>query len=102
MTLERAPIPGAFPSRTGTYGSMTSRNMARAPMRPEPIPNAVNVNLATFGNCAGARQMEGEVPAIPITAIAPAEAATGSAIVPATYRSARPIRTDQSNLLKRR
>nr|UFP91601.1 NADH-plastoquinone oxidoreductase subunit 4L [Selaginella erythropus] len=102
MTLERAPISGAFLFRTGIYGSMTSRNMARAPMRPEPIPNAVNANPATSGHCAGARQqMKGEISAISITAIASAEAAIGSAIVPATYRSARPIRTDQSNSLKR-
>nr|ADH10451.1 NADH-plastoquinone oxidoreductase subunit 4L [Selaginella moellendorffii] len=99
--LERAPISGAFPFRTGIYGSMTSRNMARAPMRPEPIPNAVNANPATSGHCAGARQMKGEISAISIMAIASAEAAIGSAIVPATYRSARPIRTDQSNSLKR-
>nr|YP_003097527.1 NADh dehydrogenase subunit 4L [Selaginella moellendorffii]ACT89032.1 NADh dehydrogenase subunit 4L [Selaginella moellendorffii] len=101
MTLERAPISGAFPFRTGIYGSMTSRNMARAPMRPEPIPNAVNANPATSGHCAGARQMKGEISAISIMAIGSAEAAIGSAIVPATYRSARPIRTDQSNSLKR-
>nr|QQP00213.1 NADH dehydrogenase subunit 4L [Selaginella nipponica]QQP00267.1 NADH dehydrogenase subunit 4L [Selaginella nipponica] len=98
--LERALILGAFLFCIGIYGLMTSRNMVRALMCLELILNAVNVNLVTFGNCAGARQMEGEIFAIFIIAIASAEAATGLAIVLATYRSARSIRIDQFNLLK--
>nr|YP_009589789.1 NADH-plastoquinone oxidoreductase subunit 4L [Selaginella sanguinolenta]QBL76368.1 NADH-plastoquinone oxidoreductase subunit 4L [Selaginella sanguinolenta] len=99
--LERAPISGAFLFRTGIYGSIKSRNTARAPMCPESVPNAVNVNPVTSSSYLGARQMEGEISAISVTAIASAEAAIGSAIVPAIYRNARSIRIDQFDSLKR-
>nr|QGU93200.1 NADH-plastoquinone oxidoreductase subunit 4L [Selaginella rossii] len=100
--LELAPISGAFLFRTGICGSITSRNTARAPMCPESVPNAVNVNPVTSSSYLGARQMEGEIYAISVTAIASAEAAAiGSAIVPAIYRNARSIRIDQFDSSKR-
>nr|YP_010715516.1 NADH dehydrogenase subunit 4L [Todea barbara]WDE24628.1 NADH dehydrogenase subunit 4L [Todea barbara] len=98
--LEHALISGAYPSRVGFSGSITSRNMVRALMCLELILNAVNINPVTFSNYFDNQQIKGEIFSISIIAIAAAEAAIGLSIVPVIYRNRKSTRIDQFDLLK--
>nr|QCD15736.1 NAD(P)H-quinone oxidoreductase subunit 4L [Osmunda japonica] len=98
--LEHALILGAYLSRVGFFGSITSRNMVRALMCLELILNAVNINLVTFSNYFDNQQIKGEIFSISIIAIAAAEAAIGLSIVPVIHRNRKSTRIDQFDLLK--
>nr|UFK63182.1 NADH-plastoquinone oxidoreductase subunit 4L [Osmunda mildei] len=98
--LEHALISGAYLSRVGFFGSITSRNMVRALMCLELILNAVNINLVTFSNYFDNRQIKGEIFSISIIAIAAAEAAIGLSIVLVIHRNRKSTRIDQFDLLK--
>jgi NADH-quinone oxidoreductase subunit K len=84
----------------GVYGALSRRNAIGILMGIELILNAVNVNLVAFWRYITPTQVDGQVFAMMVIAIAAAEAAVGLAIVVAVYRRQKTAVVDDLDMLK--
>ena len=82
----------------GVYGVLARRNAVLVLMSIELMLNAVNVNLIAFAQYLG--QLNGQVFALFVIAVAAAEVGIGLAIVILIYRNRETINVDEVNLLK--
>jgi NADH-quinone oxidoreductase subunit K len=82
----------------GTLGVLTRRNIVIILMSIELILNAVNINLIAFSRYYG--QVQGQIFAIFVIAIAVAEAAVGLGILIAMFRNKGTVLADEVDLLK--
>ena len=98
MFLNQFLIFAAILFSIGVYGVLTRRNGVLVLMSIELILNAVNINLVAFGAFNG--NVEGQVFALFVIAVAAAEVGVGLAIVLLIYRNRRSIDVSEANLLK--
>ncbi|MDP9330104.1 MAG: NADH-quinone oxidoreductase subunit NuoK [Actinomycetota bacterium] len=82
----------------GVYGVLARRNAVMVLMAIELMLNAVNVNLVGFS--AALRDVNGQVFALFVIAVAAAEVGIGLAIVILLFRNRGNINVDEVNLLK--
>jgi len=82
----------------GVYGVLVRRNGVLVLMSVELILNAVNINLVAFG--ALRHNIDGQVFALFVIAVAAAEVGVGLALVLLIYRNRRSIDIDQLDELK--
>lgn len=82
----------------GIYGILTRRNAIGILLSIELILNAASLNFVLFGTWMG--QVDGQVFAVFVMALAACEAAVGLAIVISVYRTAKTVLADELNLLK--
>ena len=89
MVLNQFLLLSALLFAMGVYGVLTRRNGVLVLMSVELILNAVNINLVAFG--AFQDNVQGDVFAIFVIAIAAAEVGVGLAMVLLMYRNRRSI-----------
>ena len=82
----------------GVYGVLTRRNGVMVLMSVELILNAVNINLVAFG--AFQDNVQGDVFAVFVIAVAAAEVGVGLAMVLLMYRNRKSIDFSEVDLLK--
>jgi NADH:ubiquinone oxidoreductase subunit K len=82
----------------GVYGVLARRNAVLVLMSIELMLNAVNVNLVAFAQLL--RDLNGQIFALFVIAVAAAEVGIGLAIVILIYRNRETINVDEVNLLK--
>jgi NADH-quinone oxidoreductase subunit K len=88
----------AFLFSAGVYGVLARRNAVMVLMAIELMLNAVNVNLVAFSAWLG--DLDGQVFALFVIAVAAAEVGIGLAIVILLFRTRESINVDEVNLLK--
>ncbi len=82
----------------GVYGVLTRRNGVLVLMSVELILNAVNINLVAFG--AFQDNVQGDVFAIFVIAVAAAEVGVGLAMVLMMYRNRKSIDFTEVDMMK--
>ena len=82
----------------GVYGVLTRRNGVVVLMSVELILNAVNINLVAFG--AFTDNVQGDVFAIFVIAVAAAEVGVGLAMVLMMYRNRKSIDFTEVDMMK--
>ncbi len=82
----------------GVYGVLARRNAIMVLMAIELMLNAVNVNLIGFS--AQLKDVNGQIFALFVIAVAAAEVGIGLAIVILLFRNRESINIDEVNLLK--
>jgi NADH:ubiquinone oxidoreductase subunit K len=98
MQLNQFLILSAFLFGTGIYGVLARRNGVLVLMSVELMLNAVNINLIAFS--AFNRNVDGQIFALFVIAIAAAEVGVGLAIVLLIYRNLRSPDLDEVDQLK--
>ena len=88
----------AFLFSAGVYGVLARKNAIMVLMAIELMLNAVNVNLVAFSAWLG--DLDGQVFALFVIAVAAAEVGIGLAIVILLFRTRESINEDEVNLLK--
>ena len=88
----------AFLFSAGVYGVLARRNAVMVLMAIELMLNAVNVNLVGFS--AALKDVNGQIFALFVIAVAAAEVGIGLAIVILLFRNRGSINVDEVNLLK--
>ena len=88
----------AFLFSAGVYGVLARNNASMVLMAIELMLNAVNVNLVAFSAWLG--DLDGQVFALFVIAVAAAEVGIGLAIVILLFRTRESINVDEVNLLK--
>ncbi|HSH33655.1 MAG TPA: NADH-quinone oxidoreductase subunit NuoK, partial [Actinomycetota bacterium] len=88
----------AFLFSAGVYGVLARKNAIMVVMAIELMLNAVNVNLVAFSAWLG--DLDGQVFALFVIAVAAAEVGIGLAIVILLFRTRESINVDEVNLLK--
>jgi NADH:ubiquinone oxidoreductase subunit K len=97
----RLPMVLAFSAllfSAGVYGVLARRNAVMVLMAIELMLNAVNVNLVAFA--AALQDVNGQVFALFVIAVAAAEVGIGLAIVILLFRNRETINVDEVSLLK--
>jgi NADH-quinone oxidoreductase subunit K len=84
----------------GLFGVLARRNAVAILLGVELMLNAVNVNLAAFWRYLDPTQMNGQVFAIIVFAVAAAEVAVGLALVISVYRRRNTVVADEIDMLK--
>ena len=84
----------------GVFGALTRRNAVAILMSIELMLNAVNLSFVAFARYLPQTQLQGQVFAIFVIAIAAAEAAVALAIVLGLYRNFKTVNVDEINLMK--
>lgn len=84
----------------GVYGLIASRNAVRMLISIELMINAANINFVAMAKAVDPSDIQGQVFAIFVLAVAAAEAAVGLAIVLAVYRNMSTVDMEKFNLLK--
>ena len=82
----------------GVYGVLARRNAVMVLMAIELMLNAVNVNLVAFA--AALQDVNGQIFALFVIAVAAAEVGIGLAIVILLFRNRETINVDEVSLLK--
>ena len=98
MLINEFLLLGAALFSIGVYGVIARRNGIMVLMSIELILNSVNINLLAFALRNG--DVNGQVFALYIIAVAAAEVGIGLAIVILIYRNRETINVDEVNLLK--
>lgn len=98
ITLTHYLVLGAALFLIGTLGVLTRRNLVIILMSIELMLNGVNVNLIAFSRLHG--DVQGQIFAIFIIAVAVAEAAIGLGILIALFRNKMTVQADEIRLLK--
>lgn len=98
MFLNQFLILAAVLFCIGVYGVLVRKNGVLVLMSIELILNSVNINLVAFS--AFNQNVDGQVFALFIIAVAAAEVGVGLAIVLLIYRNRRSIDVAEANLLK--
>lgn len=83
---------------TGILGFLLRRNIVVILMSIELILNAVNINLVVFSHAH--RQVDGQIFALFVMAVAVAEAAVALGILIALFRNRGTVLADELDLLK--
>ncbi len=91
-------VLGAILALIGTVGVLTRRNVVVILMSIELILNAANLNLVAFAR--ELNQIQGQVFAVFIIAIAVAEASVGLGILIALFRNKETVDAGEIDLLK--
>jgi NADH:ubiquinone oxidoreductase subunit K len=97
----RLPMVLAFSAllfSAGVYGVLARRNAVMVLMAIELMLNAVNVNLVAFA--AALQDVNGQVFALFVIAVAAAEVGIGLAIVILLFRNRETINVDEVSLLR--
>jgi NADH:ubiquinone oxidoreductase subunit K len=89
---------GAFLFACGVYGVIARRNAVLVLMSIELILNSVNLNLVAFALRNG--DVDGQVFALFVIAVAAAEVGVGLAMVLLIYRNRRSIALDELDVMK--
>jgi NADH:ubiquinone oxidoreductase subunit K len=84
----------------GVFGALTRRNAVAILMSIELMLNAANLSFVAFARYLPQTQLQGQVFAIFVIAIAAAEAAVALAIVLGLYRNFKTVNVDEINLMK--
>lgn len=85
----------------GLFGALARRNAVGVLMGVELILNAVNINLIAFWRFGpNILDLEGQIFAIFVIAIAAAEAAVGLALIISVYRNRQTVNLDELDLLQ--
>jgi len=84
----------------GLFGVLSRRNAIAILLGVELMLNAVNINLVAFWRYGQISDMEGQVFAIIVFAVAAAEVAVGLALVISVYRQRRTVIADDLDMLK--
>ena len=98
IRLPLALLFSAFLFSAGVYGVLARKNAIMVLMAIELMLNAVNVNLVAFSAWLG--DLDGQVFALFVIAVAAAEVGIGLAIVILLFRTRESINVDEVNLLK--
>ena len=98
MLINQFLLLGAFLFCTGVYGVLARRNAVLVLMSIELILNSVNLNLLAFALRNG--DVDGQVFALFIIAVAAAEVGVGLAMVLLIYRNRRSIAVDELDVMK--
>jgi len=93
-------ILGAILFCIGILGLIISRNIIRVLMSIEILLCAVNINFVAFANYNDINNLQGQIFAIFIMAVAAAEAALGLAILLSLYRNKPTVDTEEMKELK--
>ena len=88
----------AFLFSAGVYGVLARKNAIMVLMAIELMLNAVNVNLVAFSAWLG--DLDGQVFALYVIAVAAAEVGVGLAMVLMIYRNRRSISLDELSEMK--
>ena len=99
MLINQFLLLGAFLFATGVYGVLARRNAVLVLMSIELILNAVNLNLLAFAMNNGS-DVDGQVFALFIIAVAAAEVGIGLALVLLIYRNRRSIALEELDAMK--
>ncbi len=84
----------------GLFGVLARRNAIAILLAIELMLNAVNINLVAFWRYLTPTQMNGQVFAVIVLAVAAAEVAVGLALVISVYRRRQTVVADELDLLK--
>ena len=98
MLLNQFLLLGAVLFCIGVYGVIARKNAVMVLMSIELILNAVNINLLAFSLYNG--NVDGNVFALFIIAVAAAEVGVGLALVLLVYRNRRSISLDELSEMK--
>ena len=98
MFLNQFLLLAAVLFAMGVYGVLTRRNGVLVLMSVELILNAVNINLVAFG--AFQDNVQGDVFAVFVIAVAAAEVGVGLAMVLMMYRNRKSIDFTEVDLMK--
>ena len=94
-------VLAAFVFCCGLYTALARRNAVAVLMGIELMLNAVNINLVAFWRFApNILDLEGQVFALFVIAVAAAEAAVGLALIISVYRNRKTVNLDELDLLK--
>ena len=99
MLINQFLLLGAFLFATGVYGVLARRNAVLVLMSIELSLNAVNLNLLAFALNNGS-DVNGQVFALFIIAVAAAEVGIGLALVLLIYRNRRSIALEELDAMK--
>lgn len=98
MILNQFLLLAAVLFALGVYGVLTRRNGVLVLMSVELILNAVNINLVAFG--AFQDNIQGDVFAVFVIAVAAAEVGVGLAMVLLMYRNRKSIDFSEVNMMR--
>ena len=98
MLVNQFLILGALLFCMGVYGVLTRKNAVMVLLSIELILNSVNINLLAFDRLNG--NVEGNVFALFVIAIAAAEVGVGLAMVMLIYRNRKSISLDDLSEMK--
>jgi NADH:ubiquinone oxidoreductase subunit K len=98
MLVNQFLILGALLFCMGVYGVLTRKNAVMVLLSIELILNSVNINLLAFDRLNG--NIEGNVFALFIIAVAAAEVGVGLALVMLIYRNRKSISLDDLSEMK--
>lgn len=93
-------ILGAVLFCIGLVGLIITRNVIRVLMSIEIMLCAVNINFVAFANYGDINNLQGQVFAVFVMAVAAAEAALGLAILLSLYRNKPAVDTEEISELK--
>ncbi len=100
IPLNHYLILSAILFSAGVFGALTRRNAVAILMSIELMLNAANLSFVAFARYLPQTQLQGQVFAIFVIAIAAAEAAVALAIVLGLYRNFKTVNVDEINLMK--
>ena len=100
IPLSHFLILSAILFSVGVFGALTRRNAVAILMSIELMLNAANLSFVAFARYLPQTQLQGQVFAIFVIAIAAAEAAVALAIVLGLYRNFKNVNVDEINLMK--
>jgi len=100
IPLSHFLILSAILFSVGVFGALTRRNAVAILMSIELMLNAANLSFVAFARYLPQTQLQGQVFAIFVIAIAAAEAAVALAIVLGLYRNFKTVNVDEINLMK--
>ena len=98
MLINQFLLLGAVLFCVGVYGVIARRNAILVLMSIELILNAVNLNFIAFAMRHG--NVDGQVFALYVIAVAAAEVGVGLAIVLLIYRNRRSVSLDELSVMK--
>lgn len=84
----------------GLFGVLSRKNAVAILLGVELMLNAVNINLVSFWRYGNVEQMEGQVFAIIVFAVAAAEVAVGLALVISIYRQRNTVIAEEIDMMK--
>ncbi len=100
LGLQHYLVLAAILFSIGLFGALTKRNAVIILMCIELMLNAVNITLVAFSRYVVPALLTGQIFAIFVIVVAPAEVAVGLAIILAIYRGLEDIDVTKINLMK--
>jgi NADH-quinone oxidoreductase subunit K len=95
-------VLAAFVFSSGLFAALGRRNAIAVLMGIELMLNAANINLIAFWRYGEAptQNLDGQIFALFVIAVAAAEVAVGLALIISVYRNRRTVNLDELDLLK--